>query len=114
MNLLTQYLKPYIGHFPWRQHQILRVIDGLAIALDFGVYIDSVIPTKQVSAIFAWGGRWWSAPSSQLSPISSPIGWPLVLLAIPPVVFAMIYLKKFPICRFRKSEEVGILPWCLA
>ena len=28
----------YRPHLPWRQYQILRLPDGLAIALDFGVY----------------------------------------------------------------------------
>ena len=57
MNLLTQYLKPYIGRiFLGISIKFFGSLMDLLLPWILAYIIDSVIPTKQVSAIFAWGG----------------------------------------------------------
>ena len=57
MNLLTQYLKPYIGRISLGVSiKFFGSLMDLLLPWILAYIIDSVIPTKQVSAIFAWGG----------------------------------------------------------
>ena len=59
MNLLTQYLKPYIGRISLGVSiKFFGSLMDLLLPWILAYIIDSVIPTKQVSAIFAglgWG-----------------------------------------------------------
>lgn len=57
MNLLTQCLKPYIGRISLGVSiKFFGSLMDLLLPWILAYIIDSVIPTKQVSAIFAWGG----------------------------------------------------------